>query len=688
MELKDKNSLYSVAVIALLLIAVIIFVNPLEETRTGKAFGVLETDLFGDLSEDEDAWRISFFIYNIFEENYQTNLDNIDYCISFENEIFMRHVSYKYNIEDENNYLTTYPICGDQDFRINIYDLSFIEENECVKQYLSVNTNELEDLVECEDELIDFALNFEEYNGENLFLLTNDLVTSESIQETKNHNVDSNNCFFINSIIENSNLNIEYPQFCEDKFFKECYSETDDGVNLGFDYFTKGSVEALTYFDEVKTFEDYCLDGYTLIEYGCDEHLATPGYSESYECPYGCLNGACVGSGEYDSTQKYIKGRLIDIYSGDPIVNVPIEQIDNENGWQIMHQTQTDENGYFRIAVPYFSSGYYLYFYPDCYEEGGIIGEEINGELKYYLYTPNNYCNEKYHTIKTNVVDLGDIELVPAVDIEYSSDVPTDFAVYQKSYYCDYDIGGAGSSLKETEHYFSNIILQGYENRIILNEFSDNQIESEYHYVPIQEGCYKINVDYIDGEFIWSELKDKYSEVEEQDRLSFDLELNEGWNLISIPLYFQDNRVESVFADELNNIETIYTYRNNEWKIWSNDAPSNIEGINPGQAYFVKAKGSSFSTKYGYNYVIEENIPPTPITLKLYPGWNLIGPIKKGEYEEYISNYDFLSNVEDSVTSVWGYDNTLENYNLNSYFDFEVGKGYWIYATKEGEIPS
>ncbi len=278
--------------------------------------------------------------------------------------------------------------------------------------------------------------------------------------------------------------------------------DTDGGKNL----FEKGVVyykengQVIGYVDTCRSGAGayYAADG--IMEYTCESGT----YQSSYlTCPNGCLDGACIQEESF-----VIKGRLVDKYSGAPLEGVMISHLDNSVEWEVLETQTTGSDGSFEFVDSTYSTGYILDFMQDCYNPAGIVGEENpqTDGYEFYLYDTSEYCNEQKHPIINGVVDLGDVRLQPAVDLEFYSHVPVSYNVYQKSKYCDYDIGGAGFGGSTVEDYSPDILLMDYENRIILNEFSDNPIYSDYHYVPIYEGrCYKVIVSYLgDGTFQWS----------------------------------------------------------------------------------------------------------------------------------------------------------------------------------------
>jgi hypothetical protein len=174
---------------------------------------------------------------------------------------------------------------------------------------------------------------------------------------------------------------------------------------------------------------------------------------------------------------------------------------------------------------------------------------------------------------------------------------------------------------------------------------------------------------------------------------SWGIQLNKGWNLISVPYVPTDSDIKKVFADILPNIayesnsSTILqydaTYNNNEGK-WYKAKPNSagtgftgtVQDILPGYGYWVKMDKAD--TLYG----IEENFNPGQVLMPSVDlatqSWNLVG--RYG-----INPTQMLPN--DAFESLEGhyYENSIyESTDGNSYSKadtIDLGKGYWVRTT-------
>ncbi|HIH42473.1 TPA: hypothetical protein HA246_02400 [Candidatus Woesearchaeota archaeon] len=193
---------------------------------------------------------------------------------------------------------------------------------------------------------------------------------------------------------------------------------------------------------------------------------------------------------------------------------------------------------------------------------------------------------------------------------------------------------------------------------------------------------------------------EKYPSTLEIGKKTFTLNLKEGMNLVSVPLVADDSKLESIFKNNLKDVETVYSYDSQSaaqstsvpWKIWHADKniPSDLEKIEPGKAYWVKAK-TQFSVAIKGQLGIGE--AQMPVSTKVTKGWNLVGV--HSTKKQTIN--DAFANIKGKYNSLWQYkNNALDKIDINAkpdymdynYGDLIPGKGYWIYMSEEGEIVS
>ncbi|MEM5806439.1 MAG: hypothetical protein QXO07_01565 [Candidatus Aenigmatarchaeota archaeon] len=138
-----------------------------------------------------------------------------------------------------------------------------------------------------------------------------------------------------------------------------------------------------------------------------------------------------------------------------------------------------------------------------------------------------------------------------------------------------------------------------------------------------------------------------------------ELNLNRGWNLISIP--FEKYKIEYNDCQ----IRSIFSYESREWK------RVNINNLEPGKGYFIRVNNSC---KIVISGTIKTDLETV---IKLDRGWNLIGvisPIPVG----YILDRHNVSKIYVFENGQW---RELKENDL-----LEPGKGYFIRATATEEI--
>ncbi|MFP3975423.1 MAG: hypothetical protein ACLFVK_04280 [Dehalococcoidia bacterium] len=177
---------------------------------------------------------------------------------------------------------------------------------------------------------------------------------------------------------------------------------------------------------------------------------------------------------------------------------------------------------------------------------------------------------------------------------------------------------------------------------------------------------------------------------------SLQLDLHQGWNLISVPKKLEEPAISKVFSDMP--VESVRTMVGNEWL--------EVDEIIPGRGYLVKSSDDVTLT-----CTFEENIPSTmPPAVNFEQGWNLIGYASQTLESEmplrfylgdglkdkwsvlYTENWE-SARYQSTKPYVWASDNfpttTGEAYSDNPSANLpvvELGKGYWIYFNEGGTL--
>ncbi len=146
----------------------------------------------------------------------------------------------------------------------------------------------------------------------------------------------------------------------------------------------------------------------------------------------------------------------------------------------------------------------------------------------------------------------------------------------------------------------------------------------------------------------------------------FQIELQQGWNLIGIPYAESDPRIEVVFSEILNKLVTIYSYLSpKNWEVYHNSAsiPYHLLTVNDRQGYWVKVNESATLINNGIinNTKLNYNV-----------GWNLIAVEKE---ETLHSHLDADNRIKEAY-------NYTKNNNSYTYLPKDVilhkGRSYWI----------
>jgi len=156
-----------------------------------------------------------------------------------------------------------------------------------------------------------------------------------------------------------------------------------------------------------------------------------------------------------------------------------------------------------------------------------------------------------------------------------------------------------------------------------------------------------------------------------------DIALNEGWNLISLPVILNDTNIVTVLAGISADIEVVKYYDSTIDGNWLDYIPGEVntlETIEDGKGYWIKMDNVGILTVTGIE--MPEFPNPSPI-YEVIQGWNLIG-LKS--ISARILSSDYLISLTGS------YMLSDEN-NVNRNDDYmNSGEGYWLWMNQSGNI--
>ena len=178
------------------------------------------------------------------------------------------------------------------------------------------------------------------------------------------------------------------------------------------------------------------------------------------------------------------------------------------------------------------------------------------------------------------------------------------------------------------------------------------------------------------------------------ERAPYTLKLNPGWNLVSIPGEPMDSDINAVIPAD-HPATTVLTFDPSVpggWLTALRGADGSFSGtltdISAGRAYWISTP--SFDP-------LKVDIPKQAAgvaqvlpSISVAEGWNLI-PILDvdGDFELAAATADdnYFSGLSDgSVTGIYTFNTITNSWMSVAPMDVEIGKGYWVYATKAGVI--
>jgi hypothetical protein len=168
---------------------------------------------------------------------------------------------------------------------------------------------------------------------------------------------------------------------------------------------------------------------------------------------------------------------------------------------------------------------------------------------------------------------------------------------------------------------------------------------------------------------------------------SYNVQLTQGWNLISMPVIPNNTAIVSVLGLAASSIEAVWAYDavNDAWYVYrpTNPSTSNLASMTAGYGYWVNYTSGSPATLAGPgNLFLEGNYLPPQRTLKA--GWNLIGYYQKQNTESVPTIYALktLKNPDTDRpwwTMIMGYNNNSKQFTpLENTSNMDPGNGYWI----------
>jgi hypothetical protein len=156
------------------------------------------------------------------------------------------------------------------------------------------------------------------------------------------------------------------------------------------------------------------------------------------------------------------------------------------------------------------------------------------------------------------------------------------------------------------------------------------------------------------------------------------IDLNIGWNLISLNLQPEDNNIADVLEDISDKVISVWAYTYGQWQVYdpANPGFSDLTTMEAGKGYWINMSESATLTVSG----------STPSnSMEISTGWNLVG--YNSDTSQSVANA--LASIEGQYISVWAYIDEAwkvydpENPGFSDLNTIEPGYGYWINASEE-----
>lgn len=171
-------------------------------------------------------------------------------------------------------------------------------------------------------------------------------------------------------------------------------------------------------------------------------------------------------------------------------------------------------------------------------------------------------------------------------------------------------------------------------------------------------------------------ITDQYGEVVtsdvQVDIYNYDIELDAGWNLVSIPLVPEND--DTSIGTVLNgneNVKVVWSYQQGVWSYF-NGANGNLDEIIPGFGYYIDMNEEDTLYLNGERmYGDNEFVVPRPPVVTLTPSWNLIGHY--GMVEPLLK--------DKALDTLAGSYSTLLDKDGISVPDMNPKEGYWLFVT-------
>jgi len=156
------------------------------------------------------------------------------------------------------------------------------------------------------------------------------------------------------------------------------------------------------------------------------------------------------------------------------------------------------------------------------------------------------------------------------------------------------------------------------------------------------------------------------------------IELDEGWNLISLPLIPLKSDIEVVLAGIMEDVISVW-YWAGDWYSYAPGEPSNLHFMEDGKAYWINMEAARTLNIAGTEMPEGGDLPPA---YDVVVGWNMVGfkSTNNATAEAYLYGTE-VARIYWFKNGTW---HTIPGPDYTG--DMEPGRGYWVAFTEPGTI--
>lgn len=175
-----------------------------------------------------------------------------------------------------------------------------------------------------------------------------------------------------------------------------------------------------------------------------------------------------------------------------------------------------------------------------------------------------------------------------------------------------------------------------------------------------------------------------------EDEISFavtgvsrDVELNKGWNLMSLPIVPDNKAIAAVLAPIMGNVTSVHYYNaaTAKWLIYAPPDFTTLTTIEDGKAYWINMKAATNLTVVG-QAVAPPGYGPVPPSYSVVQGWNMVGfrALDTMTVDDYLKGTNYVR--------IYGFDlgEGVGWFSLTSSQNMTPGLGYWVAFSTPGII--